>query len=191
MKCKLLSILLCYFLFTSTAFAFSDSKPSPELNENTYFSADDIEVKAPPRYLKDYHIVSISGVVAISPTGDNVGYRTEYFDRKLQGYNLNTTFTTKYYYDRDKPITVTFYQDGTGIGVGFPLSKDYTTERSQIYDYTLDSYGAAKTWKFDETITNINPTLSVLQLTSKAYPHYSPDNKFIRNLNIRLKDSHK
>lgn len=150
---------------------------------------ENIEPKAPTYDLVRYELVQIKGKGSLTPNGPKRDLY-EPFDRNMQQHSDYADFTTKYYYDRSQPITVTFYQDGYGNGTGFPApTAEYRIDSERRpYDYTLDSYGGVKTFKFDEVITNIDTSISELNLSSTAWSRGVNRRKWVRKLTINLMD---
>ena len=141
------------------------------------------EARSPP--LSVYNIVSLTGK-KVDANGNVVGEVTEYFNVNMQNMCDYYPESTKNTYSVDHPIVVVIYKYGNGSGIGFRSGTGYTVSSSQPYDYVKNSYGDAVGYKFNDTITITDKTLTTVTLPTTARSRVSPYNTYTRDLTISL-----
>lgn len=141
------------------------------------------EARSPP--LSVYNVVSIQGT-RVNSDGTVTYDVTENFNVKMQDMFDYYPETTKNTYSTKHPLTVVLYKYGNGSGLGFKSGTGYTINTGRPYAFVKNSYGDAVGYKFNETITITDKSLTKVTLPTTAKSRISPYNTYTRDLTILL-----
>lgn len=141
------------------------------------------EARSPP--LSVYNIVSLTGT-KINSDGTTQKGVTEYFNVNMQNMCDYYPENTKNTYSVDDPLVVVIYKYGNGSGIGFKSGTGYTVNSGRPYDFVKNSYGDAVGYKFNDTITITDKSLTEITLPSTARSRVAPYNTYTRDLTIHL-----
>lgn len=141
------------------------------------------EARSPP--LSVYNIVSLTGT-RVNSDGTTQEGVTEYFNVNMQNMCDYYPESTKNTYSVDAPIVVVIYKYGNGSGIGFKSGTGYTVDSGRPYDFVKNSYGDAVGYKFNDTITITDKSLTEITLPSTARSRVAPYNTYTRDLTIHL-----
>ena len=110
---------------------------------------------------------------------------TEVFAR--QGGTSEITLRTKYTYCPEHTLKFILFKYGNG-STGFDYNSSlYTIGGSGTpFDFVLNAYGDAVGYKYDETITMKDKSLSQITLVSTAHSRIVPMNTYIRKVVINF-----
>lgn len=183
---RVVAFLVCAMLLVSAAFAKDSLAEECSESVAAATSGDTAGTYAsrnPP--LTQYDLLEMVGTV-VKDNGDPTYDKTESFGRQYGA--PEASFTTKYSYCPNHPMTFTFYKYGNG-NIGFDnnptvYSRDGT---GTPYGFVFDSYGDAVGYKVDDVINMKKKTLPQVTLVSTARSRIAPHNTYVRKVTVSFK----